>query len=507
MAGFGGGTVGGAVVTLILQDAGFNRELDRSRGRLRSFAGQGERSLKGFSGAAKAAFATAGLAVAAFAVSSIKAYQESETVLAELQRTISAMPQLVGETTEAFEEQAAALQEVTRFSDEEVIAADSVLARFQLTGDQIRELTPLILDYAQVVGVDAATAASNIGRALLGNTRALKAVGIEFKATGDRAADLDTIIGELEKRVSGAAETFGTTSAGQMAIFNNKINEVQETIGQALVPILGTLLDTLTFLMPVIQLVADNFQTLLLIFLGYQGLKFLPALLFNIALGLERIGLAAAGGKVLGMSAALSGLAAPLALVTGGVIALGIALEAMFDDGERLKDSVADVAVELYNQSDAGKAARRQTLLASGAFLELDEALDPIPNAIFGVTQEWIFQEGKIRDVTSAVQSYLDWIGRVQEIELFRAPTGGGMSSVQHGYHGTVTGPRMFFVEPGMTEHVDITPRTGGGQRNGSGGGGTTVVFHIGTYLGNDRAAKRELESIVVSALARAAGR
>ena len=32
----------------------------------------------------------------------------------------------------------------------------------------------------------------------------------------------------------------------------------------------------------------------------------------------------------------------------------------------------------------------------------------------------------------------------------------------QHGFHGTVTGPRGFFIEPGRTERVDITPGGGG---------------------------------------------
>ena len=34
-----------------------------------------------------------------------------------------------------------------------------------------------------------------------------------------------------------------------------------------------------------------------------------------------------------------------------------------------------------------------------------------------------------------------------------------GLTFAQHGFHGTVTGPQAFFIEPGRTERVDITPQ------------------------------------------------
>src|SRR5207248_2395854 len=98
----------------------------------------------------------------------------------------------------------------------EILAADTQLARFKLTQAQIQQLIPLILDYSRATGQDAATAAGNIGRALLGNTRALKAVGIEFKATGNTAADLSSIMDLLRQHVGGAADAFAKTGAGQL---------------------------------------------------------------------------------------------------------------------------------------------------------------------------------------------------------------------------------------------------------------------------------------------------
>lgn len=206
-----------------------------------------------FGTVAKIGLGLAALAAVKFATDSIEAYKESELALAELGAALDRAPQLVGETTKAFEEQAAALQELSGIQDEEVMAAQAVLTRFNLTGDEIRKLTPLIVDYARVVDTDAVSAAENIGKALLGNTRALKTVGIEFKATGDTAEDTASIIDSLSKKVGGAAETFGKTAAGQIAIFNARIDEAKEALGEKLLPVILEVVEALGGLLDLVM--------------------------------------------------------------------------------------------------------------------------------------------------------------------------------------------------------------------------------------------------------------
>src|SRR5262245_11579920 len=146
-----------------------------------------EAKLAGFGKSIKstAAIGTAAfIGLAAIVGKSIHSFMEHEKVVAQLENTIKNMPQLAGATTEAFEKQAAALQDVTGFQDELILSSDTVLARFGLTEDQIKRLTPLVLDFARATGKDATDSATAIGRALLGNARALKTVGINFKSTG-----------------------------------------------------------------------------------------------------------------------------------------------------------------------------------------------------------------------------------------------------------------------------------------------------------------------------------
>ncbi|HXJ66095.1 MAG TPA: hypothetical protein VNN79_20225, partial [Actinomycetota bacterium] len=222
-----GGVVGGATVKLFLDKSQFEAGLAQARGETEA----GATTMGKFSGAAKAAFATAGVAVVAFGASSVKAFMESQQVTAEFQNTLSQMPKLAGQTTDAFQAQATALEHLTGFQDEEVLSADNVLARFSLTADQMKQAIPIVLDYARATGQDATSAAQSIGKALLGNTRALKTVGIDYKVTGNAATDFSNILGALNNKVGGTANTFGKTLAGQIEIAKAKLDDFKETVG------------------------------------------------------------------------------------------------------------------------------------------------------------------------------------------------------------------------------------------------------------------------------------
>lgn len=208
------------------------------------------------SGLMAAAFAVVGIAAIKFAADSIEAYREHQVVITQLQTTIARMPQLAGATTAAFEEQATALQNLTGVEDEEILAAQDRLAIFGLTQDQILATIPTILDMAQVLGMDATSAANAFGKALNGNSRLLKQLGINFTATGDRAKDLARLTDLLRSKVAGAAEAFGQTATGKMAIFQAKLNDLQEVVGEKLVPAISDLVDGLSALLPVLTPIA-----------------------------------------------------------------------------------------------------------------------------------------------------------------------------------------------------------------------------------------------------------
>ncbi len=183
-----------------------------------------------------AAFSTT--AVLAFAKDSIQAFAEAEAAQAKLEQAYRKFPSMASANIGALREMNQALQDKTGADADSLAAAQASLAMFKLTGDQIRQLTPLLVDYAQVTGQDVGSAATALGKAMTGNAKALKAIGINFKATGDTAADFATIMAGLQEKVGGAGEAFGQTTAGQLQITQRAFEDLQEAVGEALVPAL-----------------------------------------------------------------------------------------------------------------------------------------------------------------------------------------------------------------------------------------------------------------------------
>lgn len=201
---------------------------------------------RGFGKLATVAAITGGAIALRFGVQSVKAYAEAEASQARLTAAYSKFPALADTNIDALRALNSELQRKTRFDDDQTAAAQAVLAQFKLTGTQIAKLTPLVQDYAAATGQDVVPAAESLGKAMMGNAKALKAIGINFKASGDSAKDFETITAALRQQVGGLAEVEGKTAAGQLAILTNTFGDLQESVGEALVPALTGLVQTAT---------------------------------------------------------------------------------------------------------------------------------------------------------------------------------------------------------------------------------------------------------------------
>ena len=216
---------------------GFQRSAREAGKSLDTWRGKASR----FGATAKLALAAAGVALFAFAKQSVGAFVEAEESQTKLQDAFARFPKLADTNIDRLRELNTELMNKTRFDDDAFASGQAVLAQFKLSGKQIENLTPLVADYAAKTGKDLPTAASTLGKAFLGNTRALKELGINYKSTGNQALDTKNITELLRKQVGGFAEKQGKTAAGQAQILSNKFGEIQETVGQKLLPALMTL--------------------------------------------------------------------------------------------------------------------------------------------------------------------------------------------------------------------------------------------------------------------------
>ena len=189
-------------------------------------------------GAIIAAAGAAGAAIVAFGKQSVDAYIDADKSQRVLADAYKRFPAIADVSIEAYKDMAAALQNKTKFDGDDINAMQGKLAAYGLTGAQLRELTPLILDYAEKTGKDLPTAAEDAGKAILGQGRALKAIGLDFTDAGTATGNFDQLVGGLRKQVGGFAEQEGKSAEGRMEILKNKFGDLQETIGEKLLPVL-----------------------------------------------------------------------------------------------------------------------------------------------------------------------------------------------------------------------------------------------------------------------------
>lgn len=188
----------------------------------------------------KAAVVSAG-ALAALAGGAIAAGQAAagaEQSQMGLQFALDQFPATADTNAAKLMELNSALALKTQYDDDAYASGQAVLAQFGLTGAQIEKLTPLLGDYAAKQGIDLPTAADQLGKALLGQGKALKSVGIDFADAGSVGANYDQIMSGLTSQVGGFAEMQGSTATGASAIFQNSVGELLEKLGQGLLPVM-----------------------------------------------------------------------------------------------------------------------------------------------------------------------------------------------------------------------------------------------------------------------------
>lgn len=288
--------------------------------------GQMKGSVKGFTGElGMAKLALAGLAVGATALVGkfIGAAAEAEKVSIKLGVAIRAAGQGVNQSN--LEKLAEQLQNVTTYDDEAIKGAMALLGAHKLNETQIKRLTPALLDLSEFMGKDLAGAANVVGYAL--ETKSNKGFARLKIALDESKLAMDPIGAIMEaitNACGGMAEAAGKGAAGQLAIFKNKVEDLEESLGTLLLP-------TLKLVVPLMTRLADAAKALAEVpglgtvvsatMLGIGGL----AMYGTVGPALGR-GLGAAAkavtwaGRATGLLRAAAPVAAP-ALVTGTALA------------------------------------------------------------------------------------------------------------------------------------------------------------------------------------------
>lgn len=170
----------------------------------------------------------AGAGLTAFLYSSAKGAAQAEVQISQVTTTLTAMGSAALKNKEAILQ---ASQAAIKLGFDDEAAALSITRFYQATGDLTKamDLNNLAMDLARAKNLDLATATQLVNQVLGGNGRALKQYQIDLK---ESATPLEAL-GELHEKVKGQAEAFAGTFQGQMAILNESVSNLKDTIGGA----------------------------------------------------------------------------------------------------------------------------------------------------------------------------------------------------------------------------------------------------------------------------------
>ncbi len=177
--------------------------------------------------------------------------------LAQTNQVIASTKGVAGVTANAVLDLATQYSHLTKFSDDTVQASENMLLTFTNIGKNVFPMaTKTVLDMSQALGQDTKSSAIQLGKALndpIQGVSALQRVGVTFTQTqkdqikhfmdtNNIAGAQGIILQELQKEFGGSAEAAGKTFGGQLAIAQQRLDDVKQAIGDKLMPILANFL-------------------------------------------------------------------------------------------------------------------------------------------------------------------------------------------------------------------------------------------------------------------------
>jgi hypothetical protein len=159
-------------------------------------------------------------------IESVKAYDDEVVSHARLKAGL-------GEHAEALIKFAKNQQESTRYSHDEVEAAESTLMMHKLNSAEILKLMPVIENYAAKSGHGLVETANAFTYAIqYGSTRSLRQFGVELDKGGSQQSIFNDLVKLGEGNVKGFAEQLGKIGAGPFIKIKNDLGETSERFGE-----------------------------------------------------------------------------------------------------------------------------------------------------------------------------------------------------------------------------------------------------------------------------------
>ncbi|MEO6153400.1 MAG: phage tail length tape measure family protein [Croceibacterium sp.] len=220
--------------------------------------------------------------IIAFGVSSIKAANESAEALGQVNAALKSMGNVSGRTSAQLQGLATNLMHQSLYDDDEILrkVTANLLTFGNVAGDNFDRAQKAAVDLAARMGTDLQAATITLGKALNDPAKglnALRRVGIQFTeqqqeqiksmaATGNAAGAQAIMLKELERQFGGSAQAMRDADPG--AALKNSFDDLQETIGAKLLPILPAVTDAVTSVLDAFGQLSPKMQSTVIVGAG-----------------------------------------------------------------------------------------------------------------------------------------------------------------------------------------------------------------------------------------------
>ena len=285
-----------------------------------------------------AAAALGGLALAAG--SAAKAAIEDAAGAAELSRQLKISTRATDSQVAATEDMISSMTLATGVADTDLRTALANLARSTGSAEESTRLLNLAMDISAATGKDLDSVSQALGKAFNGQTTALAKLDPSLRGIVKEGASADEVFKIMAETFGGAAAEAANTAEGRFARMNVALGEAQESIGQALLPIIEKFLP---YLERLATWVGEN--TGLITTMGVViGTAAAAIIAINAAMKAWTVVQTAATVAQTLFNAAMN--ANPIVLATTAIVAIGAAVVVAYKKFETFRnivDGIADV--------------------------------------------------------------------------------------------------------------------------------------------------------------------
>jgi hypothetical protein len=345
--------------SIVVKVVGHTRDFDQALAKSTS------RSRK-FGAAAKIAGALAITGLAVGLKKSVDAAKEAEVSQRKMQAQLKTLGLSYQANRKQINEVIQAQSRLSAFDDEDLQDSFTNIVRITKDVNEALRLNALAADFARAKNIPVAKAGELIAKVAGGNIGILSRYGIAMK----KGATSTEALGILQKKFGGQAEAYGQSTAGAQDRFNVATENLQETIGQKLLPALTGLLE---IGIKVIDFISKHSTIFTIVAAGIGALA-VATWAWNLALA-----------------------ANPVVLVIAGVVALGVALVMAYKKSETFRNIVNAV----FN------AVKKVVTTVVNFIKDHWKTLFPVIAAIVFVVKKVIENWDRIKD---AARNVIDWV-------------------------------------------------------------------------------------------------